>query len=191
VQRHIPNALAAVALILAACAEDGRPATDVTTSSKEDDVTPHATSDETPPDGVPPTRPPTTLELAPPKSSSKPVPSTTAGEPIGGDESLYPGRIEAGLAPFIDIAITDLASRLGVDPAEITTISATLVTWSDGSMGCPLPDMQYAQVLQDGSLIELGYGAKVYRYHSGGDRTPFLCDQPLAAPPITGGAADG
>jgi len=37
---------------------------------------------------------------------------------------------------------------------------------------------------------ELGFDGKVYRYHSGGDRSPFLCDAPLAAPPVAGGAAD-
>ncbi len=50
-------------------------------------------------------------------------------------------------------------------------------------MGCPHPDMSYAQVLQDGSVIELEYAGRYYRYHSGGERFPFLCDQPLNDPP--------
>lgn len=156
---------------------------------------PEQNSDQTPPDETPPeqtppeqSEPAPSLELNPPKTS-EPTPPTTAGEPIGSDESLFPGQIDTALAPFVDLAIADLTERLQVAPDEITTISATLVTWSNASMGCPLPGMEYAQVLQDGSLIELGYDAKVYRYHSGGDRTPFLCDAPLAAPPVAGGAA--
>jgi hypothetical protein len=44
--------------------------------------------------------------------------------------------------------------------------------------------MQYAQVPVDGSVIELGHGGRVYRYHTGGSRTtPFLCDQPLTDKP--------
>ena len=128
-----------------------------------------------------------TLELNPPKTTT---PTTTAGEPVGGDESLYAGQIDPGLAPFVAAAVADLATRLGVNTDAITTISATLVTWSDSSMGCPAPGMEYAQVLEDGSLIELGYEGKVYRYHSGGERTPFLCDPSRAAPPVKGGAAD-
>lgn len=133
---------------------------------------------------------PPTLVLNPTKSTP-PAPPPTSGAPIGGNEPLYPGQIDARLQPFIDLSIADLAGRLGVGEAEIETISATLVTWPDSSMGCPTPGMAYAQVMQDGSLIELGHATKVYRYHSGGRiLTPFLCNQPLAAPPVSEGAAD-
>lgn len=132
--------------------------------------------------------PSTTLELAPRPTT---VPSTTssAGPPIGSDDSLYPGRIDPGLSPFVEQAVADLAARLGTTPDRIEVISATLVTWPDSSMGCPQPGMEYLQALQDGSLIELGHDGRVYRYHSGGNRTPFLCDQPLAKPPISGDSA--
>jgi len=164
------------------------------TSTLEDTMPDEISPDQTAPDEAPTSEPDNSepspsLELNPPKTSG-PMPPTTAGDPVGGDESLYPGQIDTALAPFVDLAIADLATRLEVATDEVTTISATLVTWSDASMGCPLPGMEYAQVLQDGSLIELGFDATVYRYHSGGDRTPFLCDAPLAAPPVAGGAAD-
>ena len=192
------------------CAENADRSLDTTDPPTEPDVTnepPDETEpgapDPTPPTTVAPetatttpsaTNPPaTTLELAPTNPSTTPrpsTPSTTAGDPVGSNEPLYPGQIDTGLNPFIDIAIADLAERLGADPKQISTVSAVLVTWPDGSLGCPSPGMEYAQALQDGSIIELSYASKVYRYHSGGNRTPFLCDQPLAAPPVTGGAAD-
>ena len=46
--------------------------------------------------------------------------------------------------------------------------------------------MQYAQSLTDGAKIVLTALGKQYSYHAGGSRTPFLCDQPLKAPPSTG-----
>ena len=190
------SALIGVAVRLGACADDRdvttTPAdtTDAPTSgASKDDPMPDTTS----PNGssaTPPTtseQPANTLELNPSKTSVD-GPSATQGDPIGFDESLFPGQVDPGLDPFIEVAAVDLARRLDVGRSGIVTISATLVTWSDASMGCPLPGMEYAQALQDGALIELGVNAKVYRYHSGGERQPFLCNQPLATPPLTGAA---
>ena len=39
--------------------------------------------------------------------------------------------------------------------------------------------MKYRQVPMDGALIRLAVDGKVYEYHSGGGRDPFLCEQPL------------
>jgi len=39
--------------------------------------------------------------------------------------------------------------------------------------------MVYPQVPVDGALIELSAGGKVYRYHSGGSRVPFLCENTI------------
>jgi hypothetical protein len=50
--------------------------------------------------------------------------------------------------------------------------------------------MQYTQVPVDGSVIELGAGGRVYRYHTGGSTTPFLCDQPLTEKPPVGDELD-
>ena len=93
------------------------------------------------------------------------------------------GDIDSGLQPFIDQAKDDLAARLGVDAADISTHAAVLVVWPDASLGCPQPDMRYAQVSTDGSVIELSHDGLVYRYHSGGQQGPFLCVQPLTKPP--------
>ncbi|MGI9646149.1 MAG: hypothetical protein ACR2O6_12660 [Ilumatobacteraceae bacterium] len=189
--RPLP-ALVALALVVAACGDDDDDASDepgieLSTSTLPDgpEPTPESETTVTPVPADPErTDPPGTLELNPPKTSV-PVPPTTAGDPIGTDEALNPGEFDPGLVPFVELAVADLAVRLAVDPDDIEPISATLVTWSDSSMGCPLPGMQYAQVLQDGSLIELGHGETVYRYHTGGDRvTPFLCDAPLAVAPV-------
>ncbi|TPW12761.1 MAG: hypothetical protein FD127_2454 [Acidimicrobiaceae bacterium] len=87
------------------------------------------------------------------------------------------GSIDAGLQPYIDIAIADLAGRLGVDPARITTQSAVLIEWPDTSLGCPQPGRQYPQVLTDGAKIVLVAGGAEYPYHAGGSTTPFLCEQ--------------
>ena len=102
------------------------------------------------------------------------------------------GDIDPGLKPFIDQAAADLATRLGVAASDITTHAAVLVIWPDASLGCPQPNMRYAQVPTDGSVIELSYEGSVYRYHSGGGRGPFLCQVPVkSAPPSEGGLNPG
>lgn len=95
-------------------------------------------------------------------------------------------QIDPGLQPYIDLAVADLAQRLDIDVEAVTVTSAELAEWPNAGMGCPQPGMQYAQVATDGSLIVLTVGDKAFRYHSGGSRTPFLCEQPVKLPPTTG-----
>lgn len=184
-------AVVATAVLIGGCAGGSEQAGDV----DDNDGDPGTTSSSVPESSVPgssmsDTTPEITLELAP--TTSKVVSTVAASESgttEGFDEALFTD-IETGLAPFIERATADLAQRLAVADTAITTASATLVTWADSSMGCPLPDMQYAQALQDGSLIELEYASTIYRYHSGGERVPFLCNPGLAVPPVNGSTAD-
>jgi len=117
-------------------------------------------------------------------TSSDATTSTTLPEEATTVDSVSPDSTEAkgtdpGLQTPIESAVVDLADRLGVDQAEVEVVAAYLVTWSDSSLGCPHPDMSYAQVLTDGAVIELGVGETVYNYHMGGSTyTPFLCEEP-------------
>jgi len=85
-------------------------------------------------------------------------------------------------------AITDLATRLGVDESAVRLVSQEEVTWPDGSLGCPQPDMSYIQVLVNGSLIVLEVNGTSYEYHSGGGRGPFYCPNPTD--PVSGDYGD-
>lgn len=75
-------------------------------------------------------------------------------------------------------AVTDLAERLGVDPAEVAVIRVEEVVWRDGSLGCPEPGMRYTQALVDGSRVVLSAGGVTFEYHAGGTRKAFLCENP-------------
>lgn len=171
--------LVIITLTLAACGD----ATDDTSGGEDPAQTTTIGSDDT----TTTSAPPPTLTTNPPKD---PSPTSPSGDPVGFPEPVFPeGQIDPGLQPFIDAATTDLAARLGVDAGEIETVSATIVVWNDTSLGCPQPDMFYAQVLQDGSLVELRLDGLIYRYHTGGEVfEPFLCNQPLKEPPATGDA---
>ena len=88
-----------------------------------------------------------------------------------------------GMQSFVDMAIKDLASTKSIDPAEIEVLQASPVVWPDSSLGCPQPDRGYMQVLTDGARIVLRANGRVYHYHSGGNRKPFLCEKPSKATP--------
>jgi hypothetical protein len=74
----------------------------------------------------------------------------------------------------------DLAGRLSLEADkvdQIDLIEIKAVVWPDSSLGCPQPGMVYIQVQQDGLRIRLRVGKRIYSYHSGGSRLPFLCEQ--------------
>ena len=73
-------------------------------------------------------------------------------------------------------AKADLARRLSTSVDQIELTEAKQVDWTDSSMGCPEPGGQYLQVLQVGEFIRLHADGRVYEYHSGKNRPPFLCE---------------
>ena len=77
--------------------------------------------------------------------------------------------------PPVQQATADLAERLDVAPDAIGVVRVEEVTWPNGGMGCPEPDMTYTQALVPGQFIQLEVDGQRYNYHSGGSRTPFLC----------------
>jgi hypothetical protein len=105
------------------------------------------------------------------------------GEPTI-DQTLPTGPIDPALQPQIEVAQQDLGARLNfANWWEIEVLEARGVTWPDGGLGCPAPGMAYIQVLVDGALIRLNGDGKLFEYHSGGSRAPFLCENPAATPP--------
>lgn len=93
--------------------------------------------------------------------------------------SHVPGIIEPGMERLIETAREDLAERFSTAADEIEVLEAKGVVWPDASLGCPQPGMDYRQIPMDGALIRLEVEGKVYGYHSGGGRAPFLCEQQL------------
>ncbi len=164
--------LAALLVASAACASD--PAEPSATDSVAP-VAPLSTDESTAA-----TNPLTTDPSVATPPATERTTTTVAGPTPSTAEPLYiAGDIATGLQPFIDQAVDDLASRLDVEVSAIATHAAVLVVWPDASLGCPQPDMFYAQVMTDGSVIELEHAGRYYRYHTGGDQGPFICPQPL------------
>ena len=77
--------------------------------------------------------------------------------------------------PIVAPALDDLAERVGATPDDIEIVTSEMVTWPDGSLGCPEPGMSYTQALVEGSRVVLRYEDRVFLYHAGDDGQPFLC----------------
>ena len=77
---------------------------------------------------------------------------------------------------LINLARGDLAVHLNIDPALIKLDTIKTKTWSDTSLGCPMPDMVYAQMVTQGYQIELEYNGHRYSYHTDKQKV-VLCEK--------------
>ena len=98
---------------------------------------------------------------------------------------------ESVLQTLITQAQTDLASRLDIKINEITLLDAQPVNWPDSSLGCPQPEMMYAQVITAGYQIMLAVNERSYAYHT--DETSYViyCPQEATFPVNPGEIQDG
>ena len=108
--------------------------------------------------------------------------STTAVEHMTTTITEDPGlrgvpRSDAGLLALARQARSDLAASLGVPEEQIAITSAAAVIWNDSSIGCPQPEMSYAQVPAEGARITLAHDGITYTYHQSRG-VPFLCAEP-------------
>ncbi len=79
---------------------------------------------------------------------------------------------ERGLA---QPAIDDLSVRLAVASENIAVIEISELDWPDASLGCPAPDMAYAQVITPGVQVILESSGQSYAYHGVSFDALFLC----------------
>lgn len=79
------------------------------------------------------------------------------------------------LASIIQVAKEDVAHRTGLDQGAIRLGSAESVTWLDGSLGCPQPDVMYTQMLVPGYRVRIEAADQSWVYHAAKSGAPVLC----------------
>jgi hypothetical protein len=116
---------------------------------------------------------------------STPVPTVSSDpafqSPAQPGETPEASPLERAL---VDPALQDLAKRLGVAPEAIVVVEVIEIDWPDASLGCPAPDMAYAQVITPGMQVMLESGGQTYAYHGSGPDDLFLCGSDGPAPPV-------
>jgi hypothetical protein len=116
-----------------------------------------------------PTRAPLPTIVSP--LSPLPTPVKARGLPtsLPGSRAVQPGTGADPIAlQATNAAIDDLSQRTGLPKRDIKVQSVEVVQWPDTSLGCPQPDMMYAQVVTPGYRIVLEAGGQTYEYHSAG-----------------------
>lgn len=137
------------------------------------------------PTGLPPTatRPsaetvvtqPTMPAATPTPGVVRPVTPATA-TPKGPDQS--PGEE----LPVLNLAISDLAGRLGVPRGNVAVAAVEEVVWPDASLGCPQPGMAYAQVLTPGYRFVLQAEGRSFQYHASQSHAVLCTESRIITP---------
>lgn len=97
---------------------------------------------------------------------------------------------------MVVLAGEDLAEYLGISAEAIQLKRIEHVIWPDASLGCPQPNMMYAQVLTPGYRIVLQAEAREYNYHTDETGTVIRCEispgllPDLPVIPVTPGEID-
>ena len=111
--------------------------------------------------------------LANPSPTSLPSPLTSPLQPSLDSPLATP----TALNPTVDLARTDLATRLKIAVSQIQVVSFEQVEWPDASVGCAKLGAMYIQVITPGYKIVLSADGKVYEYHGKAQDAPALCQK--------------
>ncbi|MHB0875516.1 MAG: hypothetical protein ACYC5O_05665 [Anaerolineae bacterium] len=91
-------------------------------------------------------------------------------------------------AAAVAMARQDLRQRLGLEnDGSIVVASVAAEDWPDASLGCPDPEMMYAQVITPGYRIVLTVAGTDYEYHTDAGKRAVLCLDGKPAPKPTAG----
>lgn len=101
---------------------------------------------------------------------------------------ISPADLPVILQDIAEQAMTKLAEKLSIQKDQISLISVQSVVWSDSSLGCPQPDMNYLMVLTDGYRVVLTVDDEPYYYHANKKGYGIFCENPN--PPYSEGAVD-
>lgn len=101
--------------------------------------------------------------------------------PVPGDAqpavAPEPGRpMTPQMLALMEAITAELSESGGVDPATVSLVSVEPVTWPDGSLGCPAPDVMYTQALVEGYLIVVESGGETFEFHTSSMTSFVRCE---------------
>lgn len=94
----------------------------------------------------------------------------TAGATVGQSAAGTP-TLSGATAPLV----AAIAADLGVSPESVQVITIESRDWPDSSLGCPQPDMLYAQVITPGYLVLVDVSGERIEYHTDERGTVVRC----------------
>lgn len=98
-------------------------------------------------------------------------------ERLGGGETV--ADLEKLEDPLVALIAADAAERAEVNLPDVTLISMQPVTWPATHLGCPDPELGYAEVEIEGYILTVSAGNSTYTYHTDGGLQIILCQDAL------------
>jgi hypothetical protein len=96
-----------------------------------------------------------------------PIPALEDEDPAATGAPATPGSAEgSGTVSELESIVAAIAEELNVAPDEVGVVSATPETWPDASLGCPQPDMLYAQVVTPGFRVIVEVAGEQIEFHT-------------------------
>ena len=74
--------------------------------------------------------------------------------------------MNATLQSVTEAVLADASKRTGLEVAKLEVVESIVVTWPDGSLGCPEPGMNYTMALVPGFRIRIKTDQQVLNYHA-------------------------
>lgn len=78
----------------------------------------------------------------------------------------YTAPVNATRQSVTEAALADASKRTGLEVTKLEVVESIAVTWSDGSLGCPEPGMNYTMALVPGYRIRIRADQQVLNYHA-------------------------
>jgi hypothetical protein len=89
------------------------------------------------------------------------------------------------LEAAVQAALADASRRTGSQIPALQLLSATAVTWRDGSLGCPQPGMVYTQALVPGYRVRIRAAGQDLDYHAALRGAVTYCPAGRAQDPLS------
>jgi hypothetical protein len=99
-----------------------------------------------------------------------------------------PIRIPEEAQQMADDIVADLAQQLSIEASSIRILQWEAVTWRDGSLGCPEPNMAYTGALVNGYRVLLEAQGEQHYYHTDEIAYFIRCDGDNRQEPLGDGA---
>ena len=118
----------------------------------------------------------TLLERNPFPEAIDPALTLEQSEENSGEPRAVPAAAGTPGATSETAALTAaIATDLGVPPESVQVVSIEPRNWPDSSLGCPQPDMLYAQVVTPGYLVLVDVSGERIEYHTDERGTVVRC----------------
>ncbi len=106
------------------------------------------------------------------------TPGSVATAPAAAATAAAP-ELSAAEQSLVTTATEQVAQQLGVEPSAVQLVSVEAVEWPDASLGCPQPDMMYAQVITPGYRLAYTVNGKAVEAHTDNQQPPqtVICAQ--------------